>query len=287
MNALTAILEPNGTFSRNDPGRRPFYSITKTFIAAAIVKLGIDPERPVKDWFSRDWLPQDKDIRVRHLLTHTSGLRDYGALPDYAQAIEAGDPVWPDRTFAEHTLHRPLLFKPGEQFAYSNPGYWLLKRILELETATDFATAIQSLILKPLSLEQTSVVDGPFADDLPGYPAGWVWHGLLVGSAGDAARFMASELVNPLRALTVPVPGQPTPWQHPHYGLGLMIEPGQHFGHNGGGPGYSAACYQFNASGRTIAVLRQDGPEEGDRDEAMHDLLQLEAPSTDIPRPQP
>ena len=34
-------------------------------------------------------------------------------------------------------------------------------------------------------------------------------------------------------------------WQNPHYGLGLMVEPGIKFGHLGGGPGYEAACIKF------------------------------------------
>jgi hypothetical protein len=38
-----------------------------------------------------------------------------------------------------------------------------------------------------------TVADGQFAEDLPGYPAQWVWHGLLLSSAEDVARFMASD----------------------------------------------------------------------------------------------
>lgn len=275
MDALVAIQEKGGSLSRNDPCIRPLYSISKTFIAASVMSLGIDLELPASNWLGREWLPDGDKIRIRHLLTHSAGLRDYGVLPEYAEAIESGEPVWSDETFAVHTLLKPRHFEPGEGFAYSNPGYWVLKRILELETRSSLAEVVRSQILAPLSLTETSVAEGQFAPDLPDYPAGWVWHGLLVGSAADCVRFMTSEFVEPLKALTVRVPGRRTNWQHPHYGLGVMIEPGKRYGHNGGGPGYTAACYCFEDSGRTICVLMQKGPEDG----AMIEALKLNSAS--------
>ena len=90
MDVLVAIREPNGSFSRADPGTRPYYSITKSFIAAAIVRLGVDFEQRLSHWFGPDLLPHGNQILVRHLLTHSAGLRDYGALPEYADAIRSG-----------------------------------------------------------------------------------------------------------------------------------------------------------------------------------------------------
>lgn len=266
---LLAIREKDGTFSHCDPGVRPLYSLTKTYIAAAIFALDIDISRPVADWISPDWLPRAKDIRVEHLLNHTSGLPDYGALAAYGQAIADGEAPWSNETFAAHTLHRPLLFEPGSGFSYSNPGYWLLGRILERETETDLASVLNETILVPLALGETRMVSGRFADDLPDYPAEWVWHGLLVGSARDSAEFMASELIAPLRARLTPVPGNHPPWRAPHYGFGLMTEPGELFGHNGGGPGYSAACYRFETDGRTLCLLARGATDQ----EALTRLL--------------
>ncbi len=255
MDALIAIREADGTFSRADPGVRPLYSITKTFIAAAIDALTIDEARPAADWIDDRWLPRGREISIRQLLTHSSGLRDYGALPAYGQAIERGSPVWSDQTFAEHTLAQPLLFEPGEGFAYSNPGYWLLKRIIEIESGLPLAQALEKLFFEPLQLSSLSVADGLFAGDLPHYPSGWVWHGLLLGSPAEVAEFMASAAVSALNRNAVAVPGRHPGWQSPHYAHGLMTEPGISFGHNGGGPGYSAACHRNLETGRVVSVL--------------------------------
>jgi D-alanyl-D-alanine carboxypeptidase len=273
VDMLLAIREEGGIFSHCDPGVRPLYSLTKSYIAAAVFVLDIDIRRSVADWISPDWLPGGKDIRVEHLLNHTSGLSDYGALPAYRQAIADGHPPWSDETFAGHTLHRPLLFEPGSGFAYSNPGYWLLGRILERKAERDLASVLDETIFQPLALQETRMVSGQFANDLPGYPAEWVWHGLLVGSARDSAEFMASDLITPLRARLTPVPGNHPPWRAPHYGFGLMTEPGELFGNNGGGPGYSAACYRFESSGRTLCLLARGATDQ----EALTRLLTVAA----------
>ena len=179
---------------------------------------------------------------------------------------------WSDEEFADHTLRQPLLFEPGASFSYSNPGYWLLNQIVCREADAPFPEAIARLILEPLALTETAAVTGPFADDLPDYPAGWVWHGLLTGSASDAATFMSSEFVRPLLAFSVPVGGSHPGWQNPHYACGLMTEPAARYGHNGGGPGYTAACYHFEKSGRTLCVLERGS---GVEDAAMQEVLRL------------
>jgi hypothetical protein len=53
-----------------------------------------------------------------------------------------------------------------------------------------------------------------------------------------------------------------------------MTEPGERFGHNGGGPGYTAACYHFEQTGRTLCVLERGSGEE---EAAMQEVLRLEA----------
>ena len=251
---LIAVREADGTFSRADTGVRPLYSITKTFIAATIDAMAIDESRPLSDWFGADWVPRAQEICLRQVLTHSAGLRDYGALPAYAEAIAAGE-VWDDRTFADHTLAQPLLFEPGERFAYSNPGYWLLKRVIEAESGGTFEAALRTHILDPLGLGSINVAEGIFAEDLPRYPSGWVWHGLLLGSPRDVATFMASEQVSALNRNAVSVPGTHPGWQAPNYAHGLMTEPGRSLGHNGGGPGYSAACHRNLQTGRVACVL--------------------------------
>ena len=107
------IISASGDVVLADDNRLPVYSITKPLIASLVMQSGIRLTRPVADWFDGSLLPKGADFTVEHLLNHTSGLRDYGALPAYQQAIADGDSPWSDETFAAHTLQQPLLFEPG------------------------------------------------------------------------------------------------------------------------------------------------------------------------------
>lgn len=258
-----AIRNGSGQWLRADIVELPIYSLTKTYIAAVIMALQIDIEQTIDRWLPTGLVPRAADISVRQLLCHTSGLRDYGALPEYSAAIEKGEAAWSDETFADYTLRRPLLFEPGKGWSYSNPGYWLLVQIAERAADAGFDELLERYIINPLELSNTHRVHGVFADDLPGFPAEWVWHGLLTATPGDVVTFMASGLVAPLGDVMVAVPGHHPGWRSPHYGLGLMIEPGVRYGHNGGGPRYSASCFHFLSSGTTGCVLLRTDDEEG------------------------
>lgn len=268
MTNAVAIVDRAGTLDAAADAPLPIYSLTKTFIAAAVVALGIDLREPIATWIDRAWAPRGSEITVQHLLQHTSGLRDYGGLSAYHDAVKTGGAAWSDETFADHTLRRPLLFEPGAGWAYSNPGYWLLGQIAQRETGLDLAGVFQRTIVEPLGLRSVRLAHGVFSDALPSYPAEWVWHGLLLASAADVARFMASDLAARLAEHIVPVPGQHPHWIVPHYGYGVMVEPGVRYGHLGAGPGFSAACFKFIASGRTICVSMQS-----QREGAAHEHL--------------
>ena len=64
MDAIVAIREQDGTFSRSDPGVRPYYSITKTFIAAAVLRLGVPLDQTINRWFGQEWLPDSARITI-------------------------------------------------------------------------------------------------------------------------------------------------------------------------------------------------------------------------------
>lgn len=242
----------------------PLYSITKTIIAALIVDLGVDIACPITEWIEETWVPRAREISVRQLLTHTSGLSDYFSVPDYHSAVAACGTPWSDRQYADVTLTQPLQFDPGKGWAYSNPGFWLLKRICELESGLNFASLVEERISKRLGLPSLKVADGIFSDHLQSYQAGWVWHGLVCGTAEDTARFMASQLTPPLATSMVPVPNAGPTYPDAAYGYGVMGNlSGTNFGHNGSGPGFSTSCFHFPGSGITISYfMPYDGPDD-------------------------
>mgnify|MGYP000397913064 CR=1 FL=1 len=94
------------------------------------------------------WQP----VTIHHLLTHTSGIPDYTALPenDKARAL----PVSHVELVARFK-DKPLEFAPGQAFKTSNSGYYLLGMIIERAAATSYEDFLQANIFKPLGMAST------------------------------------------------------------------------------------------------------------------------------------
>lgn len=234
-----------------DPAARfPYWSVTKTVIAALAVDLAeagaLDLDAPLSD----------AAYTLRHLLQHRSGLPDYGSLPAYHQAVAAGDPPWPRAEMIARTLAQGPLFAPGAGWAYSNLGYSLAVAEIEAVTGTALADLIAERVAAPLGLASLRLAHLP--EDIPALPwpapqsyhPGWVYHGCLIGTAGDAARLLdglmrgavISDRARAQMCDAHPLGGALTgrPWRSHGYGLGLMIGQfgprGRAMGHGGTGP---------------------------------------------------
>src|SRR3990172_715247 len=93
-------------------------------------------------------------ITVRHLLHHTSGLRDYNTLLSIAG--RRGDEAYDNATVLRMTARQKALnFTPGDEYLYSNTGYTLLATIVERATGTPFAQFADANIFKPLGMTVT------------------------------------------------------------------------------------------------------------------------------------
>ena len=114
-------------------------SITKQFTAMAILILQERGKLNVQDKVKK-YLPDAPkawdEITIHHLLTHTSGIPNYTALPDFLKTL-------PDRVTLKELIARfkdkPLDFKPGEKFRYSNSGYVVLGQIIETASGQNYA----------------------------------------------------------------------------------------------------------------------------------------------------
>ena len=268
---------------------RPFYvySITKSFTAAAVLRLG-ELEGCLLDRAVVSLLPAAKiprDVTVRQLLNHTAGLSDYFSRQDYRDAVNAQpESPWPRERLMSIGLEKTPLFAPGAGWAYSNPGYGLLLDLIEKVSGEHFDACIDRLILKPAGLTATRGFLAPDTEGLllpgeaPGmdgdfrarYHPGWIATGCLISTVRDVVRFyavlFAGEIVSAasLRAMTrvvdVPFP-MPAPVVAA-YGLGLMHfrhDPiGASFGHGGGGPGYTTLARhypQLNGGPLTLSLV--------------------------------
>ena len=133
-------------------------SVAKQFTAAAIVLLAQDGKLSLDDDVRR-YLPEVPDfgetIRIRHLLTHTSGLRDQWEL----LGIEGRGPatqVHSPATTLDLVIHqRALNFPPGTEYSYSNTGYALLGVIVQRVSGQSLDAFTQARLFKPLGMTHT------------------------------------------------------------------------------------------------------------------------------------
>ncbi|HEX3396094.1 MAG TPA: serine hydrolase domain-containing protein [Steroidobacteraceae bacterium] len=129
-------------------------SMTKQFTAAAILLLAEDRRLTLDDPV-RKWLPSlpdaTKQVTLRHLLTHTSGLIDYEDLMAEGTTRQLHDA---DVLHLLETANRTY-FAPGTQYRYSNSGYALLALIVGRASGRDFAAFLRERIFQPLHMENS------------------------------------------------------------------------------------------------------------------------------------
>jgi CubicO group peptidase (beta-lactamase class C family)/uncharacterized protein YneR len=129
-------------------------SVTKQFTAMLILQLAaegkIDLETPISTYLP-DY-PKDKAdiITTHHLLTHTSGIPNYTAFPDFF--AEKSQKYYTPDDFIKLFQDKDLEFTPGESFNYSNSGYFLLGVIIEKISGKNYAEMLQEKILAPLGM---------------------------------------------------------------------------------------------------------------------------------------
>jgi len=92
---------------------------------------------------------QTDRVRIRHLLSHTSGLPRHA----YTNLVEDGLSM--DRIIPR-LREVPLIAKEGEQLAYQNATYSVIEKVLENQTESDFNTLLQEKLFKPLSMDHAS-----------------------------------------------------------------------------------------------------------------------------------
>ena len=127
-------------------------SVTKQFTAAAILLLEERGRLGVDDLLSKH-LPGTpaawEKITLFHLLTHTAGLANFTAQPEFRTWKLS--PSTPDKTL-ERLRDLPLEFEPGERHKYSNSGYQLLGHVIERVSGQSYAAFLEENIFKPLGM---------------------------------------------------------------------------------------------------------------------------------------
>jgi D-alanyl-D-alanine carboxypeptidase len=264
-------------------------SVTKTFVATVVLQLAGEGKLGLGDTVER-WLPgivpNGKQITVRELLNHTSGIFDVTNDKGFiARVLWKPTEVWtPRKLVATATAHKPL-FAPGATWSYSNTGYILLGQIVEAASGNSIGTELDRRIFEPLHLRATTFassphiagtyahgyfqLDGARPRDVSVFSQSSTWAaGAIVSTADDLANFYRALLrgrllrAGLLRAMetTVPVAADPNGGGS---GLGLFetgLPCGRVWGHEGTSFGYKTIAYSSRDATRQIVVTVNDSP---------------------------
>jgi CubicO group peptidase (beta-lactamase class C family) len=248
-------------------------SVRKQFVAAAILLLVEEGKLSLTDDV-RKYIPQLPDyghkITVDHLLTHTSGIRDWPPLLNLA----GGDPD----AMTMILRQRELNFVPGEEWSYSNSGYVLLPEIVARVSGMPFSEFARKRLFEPFGMKLTTYVDDPLrliknrALAYKREASAWKMDMYLGNDRGGAGGLFttASDLVTWNVALTNNRLGQfvtqklqePTTLNNGRklsYARGLQVEPfrrgGQLLWHSGGAAGYSTIAGRLPEQGLSVAIM--------------------------------
>lgn len=253
-------------------------SITKQFTAAAIMRLVEKGKLKLDDVVGKvlpDAPLHGKKITIAQLLTHTSGLKNYTELPDWAKSM--GAPLPPARLY-ELLKDQPLDFEPGQKWHYSNTNYYLLGLIIEKVSGHKYRDFLRDEVTARAGLAHTIYCDDEPV--IPGRAHGYSGDGPRMKNAKPidmSAPFAAGglcstvdDLVKWAQALAsgkvvsaasyakMTTPVKPGDGSDPGYGFGLGVQP-MHghrvVQHNGGINGFGSDLISFPDDGVVIAVL--------------------------------
>ena len=261
-------------------------SVGKTYVSAVAMQLvaegRLDLDAPLARWFGTepwfDRLPNARDITVRHLMTHTSGLVRYEFDPR-ATAVLRAEPMktWTPLDRLQYLFGTRAAFAAGQGWDYSDTNYIVLGMIIERITGRSYYAELLRRVLVPLGLTHTVPSDRPDVaglangyagpkNDLGGYDASldaagrlrvnpqfeWTGGG-IASTTEDLARWgkllyegRAFDTTLVRRMVDAAVPARLG--ANVKYGLGVMVRPtalGETWGHSGFFPGYATELLYF------------------------------------------
>jgi len=111
--------------------------------------------------------PEWSGIRLRHLLTHTSGLHDWEGDSAFSYRRE-----YSTDQFVAFVARHPLDFPPGTRFAYTNSAFPLLGRVIEKVSGMTYERFVTERVFKPAGMLETRIRHQ--ADVVPNHASGYV-----------------------------------------------------------------------------------------------------------------
>ncbi len=250
-------------------------SLTKQFTAACVLLLAQDGKLSIDDKIGKhlQHIPESwRDITVRHLLTHTSGIKSYTGLDGFElrRHLTQGQ-------FISALAPYPLEFPPGQAFNYCNSGYNLLGFIVENNSGESYWKFLNERILQPLAMSSTT--NRLPALIIPNRASGYeqtnhIWvnrdhdltdvfsAGAIVSTVGDLAKWNASldagTLLTGATRQQMWTAAQLNDGMLTKYGFGWRIEQFEghrNIGHSGATSGFSASLQRFPDDRLAVILL--------------------------------
>ncbi|HEX4915537.1 MAG TPA: serine hydrolase [Vicinamibacterales bacterium] len=255
-------------------------SLAKQFTAMAIM-LFVEDGRLSLDDEVRKHVPELPDygvsLTIRHMLTHTSGLRDWGSVAGIAGAPRTSREYTHAHVLDIMSRQKALNFPPGTQWSYSNTGFNLAAIIVDRVSGMSFAEFSRRRIFEPLGLTNTSwrdnhqrIVKGravAYATAEGGYQIEMPFenvhgNGGLLTTVGDLLKwnenFVKPVVGTPSTIAQMTTVGKFKDGRDLDYGLGLYVRPLDGVAnvyHSGSTAGYRAHLNRFPQQHLSVAVL--------------------------------
>lgn len=145
-------------------------SMTKQFTAVAIILLEEQGKLKVSDEVSKyiPTYPNGSHITIQHLLTHSSGIRDFTKMKNLSDIAQKE--MTPEQ-MVDFFKNEPVDFAPGEKFDYNNSGYIVLGYIIELTSGGTYEEFIKKNIF-----DKVGMAHSYYASDrkiIPGRASGY------------------------------------------------------------------------------------------------------------------
>lgn len=255
-------------------------SVAKQFTATAIVLLALEGKLSLDDDVRRH-VPElptyDAPITIRHLLNHTSGLREWSSLVALAGWPRGSRVHRQEDLLAIITAQRALNYPVGQTYSYTNSGFALLPTIVERVSGQTFAAFSQARIFGPLGMTHTRWRDD-FTAVVPRRALAYAraadgWHldmpfenvhgpGGLLTTVGDFLRWNAAldaKLFGVAWADTLVHRSRTTSGREIRYGLGITNDRyrgAREWSHSGATGGYRTFLARYPELGQlSIAIL--------------------------------
>ena len=269
-------------------------SVTKQFTAASILLLAERGKLSVDDDVTKyltDYPTHGERITIRHLLTHTSGIKGYTELPEFGDLMKLKKPR---ETLVALFSAKPLDFAPGAAEVYNNSAFFLLGLIVEKLSGQSYADFVRTNLFDKVGMPGSyycseSAVHRHHAH---GYDTGngtlvlkgyidhtWPYSaGSLCSTASDLSAWVAALhggrvlSADSYRAMTTPASLADGTKVRYGFGIGLGDIGGRHaIAHGGGINGFLSEVEYFPDSGLSIVVLLNTAGPVGPADLA-HDI---------------